>query len=430
VRLRLYPRTTKQAAHAADRVYALSSDPRGVQSALDNPTESLSRSFTFPRNVERAYLDVIAQSQAHDERWYTCVDQAYLERTRAYSLESFEACDGGSHRGVVVSIDGQPAGLAPVQPWIYTGGVAPHLWLPTPDLQSTNFIPFRIDLTPFAGLLDDGQPHQISVRVAGADHFFNVAANLLVYLDHGATRLQGEVLRNTLAGQTAAQLVRDTLHAGSHGASEGTLDTTLEQHYLIRGRLRSSHGSIVTVVRYRSRFRNHQTFRQPAARRYLQTIDQSSRVSVVVQRSRDGRALDGYTLRQDDPLYLSVDKSMAGTGQDFTAQVRLRHGHRVDRQQTDARGEAYHALLEQNIASRVLADGPHIPDPLDRSRFDHHQQGHVTTSFIDTLGSCYRVALVSRGGKLVTRRAGDGCAGQVNRLDPHSRPDSPSLAPL
>jgi hypothetical protein len=132
----------------------------------------LPRGIRFPRNVEGAYLDVIAQSQAHDERWYSCVDQAYLEKTRDYSLESFEGCDGGGFRGVEVPVDGKPAGLAPFYPWIFTGGVAPHLWLPTPAIQTSNFIPTRVDLTPFAGLFDDGKPHIVAVRVLGTDHFF------------------------------------------------------------------------------------------------------------------------------------------------------------------------------------------------------------------------------------------------------------------
>ena len=101
VRLVFYPAAAGQGAETvADRVFALGSDPRGDQTPLEQPGDSLSRQISFPRNVERAYLDVVAQSQAHDERWYTCVDRPYLEKTRDYSLESFEACDGGSFRCV------------------------------------------------------------------------------------------------------------------------------------------------------------------------------------------------------------------------------------------------------------------------------------------------------------------------------------------
>lgn len=432
VRMKFYPADGHlSATSAADHVYALSSDPRGEQTPLDTPDESLSRQLTFPRNVERAYLDVIAQSQAHDERWYTCVDEAYLERTRAYSLEGFEACDGGSFRGVEVLVDGQPAGLAPVYPWIYTGGIAPHLWLPTPGIQTVNFIPFRVDLTPFAGLLDDGKPHTVSVRVPGADHFFNVAANLLVYQDHQSRQLSGGVVRNTLARQPlAALIVRDTLHAGDKGASEGTLNTDQTQSYVIAGRLRTSRGTIETTVRYKGRFHNHQTFSQPAAKRYVETIDQSTAVSLSVDRSLDGHPMDGYTLTQNDPLYLSVDKSVVTKGQDFTALVALRQGHRIDRQQTNAQGAAYHASLQENLSTRDRADGKNIPDPLDRSDFAYHEQGTEQVSFVDSFGSCYRTDIASRDERLIKLSEGQGCPDHVNRLDSRSRPDSPSLVPL
>ncbi|MGA7964782.1 MAG: peptide-N4-asparagine amidase, partial [Gammaproteobacteria bacterium] len=241
-RLLFYPRRPGHPAPAvADRVYPLSTDPAGAQQALNTPHDTLSRRFTFPRNIERAHLDVIAQSQAHDERWYTCVDKQYLKETRDYSLEAFEACDGGSFRGVEVLVDGKPAGLAPVYPWIFAGGIAPHLWLPTPGIQTTNFIPFRVDLTPFAGLLDNGKPHTISVRVLGADHFFNVAANLLLFQNHHSAQLHGELLKNTLGETQSAPLtVHSTLHANPAGRTVGSIHTRMARSYLIRGLLHTS----------------------------------------------------------------------------------------------------------------------------------------------------------------------------------------------
>ena len=432
VRLAFYPAGKGQTtAPSADRVYPLGSDPRGEQTELDTPQQSLSRTITFPRNVERAYLDVIAQSQSHDERWYTCVDKAYLEKTRDYSLESFEACDGGSFRGVELLVDGQPAGLAPVYPWIFTGGVAPHLWLPTPAIQTTNFIPARVDLTPFAGLLDDGKPHAIAVRVPGADHFFNVAANLLVYVDPQASELSGEVTRNTLAAQQPAGLVvRDTLHADAADRIVGTIDTDQAQTATIAGRLHTPRGDIATTVQYISGFHNHQVFARPGEKRYDETIDQLGTLSVAVERALGGKRLDGYTVEQRDPLYLAVHKTMHGIGQDFTAEVAMKQGHRIETRRTDSQGAVYHAVLDEHLATRDHADGKTIPDPLDRSSFAYHEAGSEQASFTDSLGSCYRTALQSREQRLTAASEGRGCPGNANHLDSRSRPDHPWLAPL
>jgi hypothetical protein len=431
-RLVIYPATAGQApAMVADSIYALGSDPRGEQTPLEHPDDSLSREITFPRNVDRAYLDVIAQSQAHDERWYTCVDHAYLEKTRDYSLESFEACDGGSFRGVEVLVDGKAAGLAPVYPWIFGGGVAPHLWLPTPAIQTTNFIPTRVDLTPFAGLFDDGTPHTVAVRVLGADHFFNVAANLLVYRDPHANRLRGELTQNTLdARQPAGLRVRDTLHANAAGHIVGTIDTDQVQSYVIAGRLRTSRGNVDTTVQYSGEFHNHQHFARPGAKRYDETIDQLSTMSLTVRRTLGSHPLDAYTVQERDPLYLSSRKSMITQGQDFTAEVSLKQGHRIEVHRTAARRAAYHAILEESLGTRVHADGKTIPDPLDRSSFAYDEGGTEEASFIDSMGSCYRTAIQSRNERLAAVNEGTGCPGKANHLDGRSRPDLPWPAPL
>lgn len=60
----------------------------------------------MPMNVERAYLDVIAQSQANDEFWYTCVPDQ--------DATNLQSCGGTAFRETEVSIDGQPAGVASV----------------------------------------------------------------------------------------------------------------------------------------------------------------------------------------------------------------------------------------------------------------------------------------------------------------------------
>lgn len=432
VRLVFYPADAGQApATVADRVYALDSDARGEQTALEHPDDSLSRQISFPRNVERAYLDVIAQSQAHDERWYTCVDESYLEKMREYSLESFEACDGGSFRGVEVLVDGKAAGLAPVYPWIFAGGVAPHLWLPTPAIQTTNFIPTRVDLTPFAGLFDDGKPHTVAVRVLGSDHFFNVAANLLIYQDPHANQLQGRLTRNTLTTQQPAGLnVRDTLHADSAGRIVGTIDTDQVQSYVIAGRLDTPRGKLDTTVRYTGEFHNHQKFGRPAEKRYDETIDQLSTMSLTVRRRLDGHLLDGYTVQQRDPLHLSSRKIMVTRGQDFTAEVMMKQGHSIEMRHVAERGMAYRAVLDENLITRDHADGKTIPDPLDRSSFVYDEAGSEQASFTDSMGSCYGATLQSRNERLTAVSEGVGCPRKSNHLDSRSRPDHPWLVPV
>ena len=431
-RLLFYPiEAGHSAPNVADRVYALSSDPAGAQQAVNSQDDILARRFTFPRNVERAYLDVIAQSQAHDERWYTCVDKQYLEQTRDYSLEAFEACDGGSYRGIEVLVDGKPAGLVPVFPWIFAGGIAPRLWLPTPAIQTVNFIPFRVDLSPFAGLLDDGRLHTVGVRVLGADHFFNVAANLLVYQDHQTAQLRGELVLDTLSRKQPTGLtVTQTLHPNRAGRVVGTIKTDMTQSYVLQGVLRTPRGNLRTTVRYTGEFHNHQSFNRPGAKQYDESIHQNSTVSMTVSRKLNGHMQSRLAFRQQDPLSLVVRKTMVTTGQDFFAQVAVRQGHAIELHKSNASGTTYRAALKENILTRGRAYGKTIPPPLDRSSFDHKGSGQEAVQFDDSLGSCYQAAIASRKERLTAVREGMGCPRHSNHLDPRSRPDDPWLLPL
>src|ERR1700741_2296724 len=166
---------------------------------LATSTDQLASTLTLPGNVEKAYLDVITQSQIGDEFWYSCVPNDVANE--------LQSCGGTAFREAEISIDGQPAGVAPVYPWIYTGGVDPYLWRPTPGVQTLNFLPYRVDLTPFAGQLSDGKPHEVAVQVAGANSYFAATATLLVYRDAHAKQVTGKITRNTLVGQPATPTI-------------------------------------------------------------------------------------------------------------------------------------------------------------------------------------------------------------------------------
>src|SRR6185437_2397721 len=102
--LQFYPLEHRNVAPiTADQVLAMISDPSAGTAFLSTPASTLSKTFTLPTNIERAYLDVVAQSQAGDEFWYTCVPNDV-----AGELQS---CGSTGFRETEVTIDGQPAGV-------------------------------------------------------------------------------------------------------------------------------------------------------------------------------------------------------------------------------------------------------------------------------------------------------------------------------
>ena len=265
------PSAAAPAPRAADAVLPLSTAPGGA-ALLSTGSDVLAATFSLPANVEAAYLDVIPQSQSSDEFWYTCVPDD--------AANVVFSCGGTAFREAEVTVDGQPAGVAPVYPWIYTGGIDPLLWRPIPGVQTFNFLPYRVDLTPFAGLLSNGQPHQVGVSVYNANHYFLVAANLLLFQDHGSAQVTGAVTRNTL-GAVPAPAVQEDLTTAADGTVTGTISTREQRSFELAGYVDTSHGRVETTVRQALSFSNQQSF-LVSNTQYVQKIDQGTEIESSV----------------------------------------------------------------------------------------------------------------------------------------------------
>lgn len=243
---------------------------------LHTSSEQLAPTLTLPLNIERAYLDVITQSQHNDEFWYTCVPDDVANE--------LQSCGNTAFREAEVSIDGQPAGVAPVYPWIYTGGIDPFLWEPIPGIQALNFVPYRVDLTPFAGVLSNGQPHSVALSVFHANDYFSATATLLLYLDHGSQQVTGEVTSNALASAPNPS-VKEEIQTDASGNVTGTVTNTSSREFSISGFVNTSHGRIDTQVSQSVNFSNVQTFNITASV-YAQDISQQTEVqSLTTARS-------------------------------------------------------------------------------------------------------------------------------------------------
>lgn len=248
--LEFYPESrAERAPRTADLVVPVNG-AGGDAGTLSTTTDQISQTLSLPRNVERAYLDVIAQSQSNDEFWYFCVPN-----DQTINLES---CGNTPFRETEVTIDGQPAGVAPVYPWIFTGGIDPFLWEPLPGVQTLDFKPYRVDLTPFAGVLADGNSHVVALSVYNADSYFLATANLLVFTDHGAAQVSGGLLSNTLTSAPTPVVTENIQQSGS--TFTGSITVSAERSFAISGYANTSHGRVDTTVEQSVRFLNTQVF--------------------------------------------------------------------------------------------------------------------------------------------------------------------------
>jgi hypothetical protein len=133
----------------------------------------------FPRNAVRAIFSVSATGQADEEFWWS---NALQSDTQTYNLSensSGATLDGYSpFREVQVFIDDQLAGVQWPFPVIFTGGVAPTLWTPIVGIDAFDLKETEIDISPWLGVLCDGESHNISINVVGLDDDGQTDANL------------------------------------------------------------------------------------------------------------------------------------------------------------------------------------------------------------------------------------------------------------
>lgn len=391
--LRFYP----VARHAdpprtADVVLPLSNGPTGGTVGLATTASQLARTFTLPTNIERAVLDVYAQSQAGDEFWYTCVPDALTG--------PLQSCGATGFREAEITVDGRPAGVAPIFPWIFTGGIDPLLWRPIPGVQTLSFTPYRVDLSPFAGVLSDGAPHEIAVSVFNADNFFATTASLLLFLDPHARTVRGAVTADTLTAAPTPS-VTTSITTAADGTISGPVDVTSTRQYRIAGFVDTSHGRVATEVTGEIRFANRQQFTITAAT-YHQQIAQTT--AIVARTTRLGGGPPSQQLTTLD-WPLSVDFQFTANPDGTSAQTTA-IDQRFERADTELGG----GLADVRIVSNHVA-------PSDTLNFD--ASGVVTGSTgqvsaqqffsADARGHCFSRDLTAAGGLLTSVVDGKEC---------------------
>ncbi|MDQ1656724.1 MAG: hypothetical protein QOD41_1807 [Cryptosporangiaceae bacterium] len=201
---------------------------------------------TLPRDSERITADVYATGSGGgcEEFWYLAAPPS-----TGYSCPA----DDGPYREVQVLVDGQVAGIAAPYPHIYTGGWSnPFLWYAQPAPRAFDVHPLRLDLTPFAGLLTDGKPHAVTVRVEGVpvgQSGWDTPLNVLAWRDPSGRPVHGGLLAQSLSAPDHASTVDGR-----------TVDAKGTRRLTTSGWLATSHGRVVTTVSESLTSTNHHTW--------------------------------------------------------------------------------------------------------------------------------------------------------------------------
>lgn len=250
--LEFYPASYRDRAPRTPNIVIPINGAGGDAGTLNTTTDTISQTVTLPQNVEQVYLDVIAQNQSNDEFFYLNVPNN--------ETSNLESNGGTAFREVEVTIDGKPAGVAPVYPWIFTGGIDPYLWEPIPGNQTLEFKPYRVNLTPFAGVLDDGNAHTVAISVYNADSYFLATANLLVYTGHRGGSMSGGLISDTLSAAPSPVVDENISYNPTTSAYTGSIGVTSNRRFTISGYVNTPHGRVVTTVKQNVNFSNVQQF--------------------------------------------------------------------------------------------------------------------------------------------------------------------------
>lgn len=377
-KLEFYPADAAAAPRVPDRVIALGSDPLGNVVDLATPDATLAATLALPTNVEGAWLDVVAQAQASDEFWWTCLPDDAAAVT--------DDCPGTAFRETEVTIDGQPAGVAPVQPWVYTGAFQPLLWIPIPGVQTLNFKPYRVDLTPFAGVLSDGEPHTIALAVFNAHDHFSTTATLLLQLDAGSTQVTGAVTRNTIGAGPAP-----VTGGGVDADGFGTVTVDSNRQFTLAGYVDTSHGRVETTI--------EQTFAFHAATTYASQSASVIDWSIVHDTRVDGTTTtvgDGSTrvVRESQHYPFGLVLPFTTAGAIVSADFDL--GYQRDLATTVDGVAGFGSHADNHVTTH------HVSAAANRNSMQDYE-------YADTTGACYHRRIASAANKLASVEDGAPC---------------------
>ncbi|MET9699332.1 peptide-N4-asparagine amidase [Streptomyces sp. NPDC006529] len=196
-----------------------------------------SPTLTTPRNTERILAEVYATGSGGgcEEFWYLATPDA-----APYSCKAAE----GPYREIRIAVDGQLAGIAAPFPTVWTGGWSnPFLWYVTPAPRAFDVQPVVYDLTPFAGLLNDGRAHRVEVSVAGVpagQSGWSTPANVLLWQDPGRQVVTGALTRSEQSEPANSSVYTP--------GPQHRVDTTAGHRLTVSGYLNTSHGRVTTTI--------------------------------------------------------------------------------------------------------------------------------------------------------------------------------------
>jgi hypothetical protein len=356
--------------------------PAGATTTLNtiNTGQTVSATVTLPTDITTATLDLYAVGQIDDEFWWA---------------------EEPAFREIEVSIDGKPAGAVWPYPYVYTGGVNPLIWRPVTGIHTLDIPSYRLDLTPFAGML--GGTHTISLTVVNNAGYWLAGGSLLLGTDGQTTT--GGVTTDTLSFPTTSRVV--TKHALGLSSQPVTSESAADG-YQISGEVTQGGNTWTDTLSQRLQFGDDQFSVNPTCTKpcyqWVHGEETQTTSETVAGPGTSVTRGDNSSWTIDAPNGFEQNKAgdfflPAGTSQQLTDVASQQGGFTGGYQTSLSESIIGYGALEATATGAPITDGD--------------TTGTITAEASGgwPLGSyLYQRTVVARGGKIVQDLIQPGCA--------------------
>ncbi|KAJ4827899.1 hypothetical protein Tsubulata_121760 [Turnera subulata] len=251
-------------------VSSMEDSSRGYWFIIEKESDIHYKKVRFPMNTRKLVLELYASFHGNDEFWYSNPPNSYIRMNNLTTRRG-----NGAFREVFVTIDNQFVGSEVPFPVVFTGGINPLFWEPVVGIGAFDLPTYDIDLTPFLGMVLDGEDHVVGVGVSDGISYWLVDANLHVWLD---TKSESVEARSVVRYTPGSVINRKE----AFKLLDGSFSIRAQRVSRLDGWVKSSGGNLTTSVMQVFRYRNLIRFSKNGTYKYVtQNIRTKRQVKVM-----------------------------------------------------------------------------------------------------------------------------------------------------
>ncbi|XP_019230611.1 PREDICTED: peptide-N4-(N-acetyl-beta-glucosaminyl)asparagine amidase A-like [Nicotiana attenuata] len=260
-----------------------------------NESELHGQRVIIPSNTYKAVIEIYVSSHAYDEFWYSNPPDSYIQNNSLTTRRG-----NGAYREVLLNIDENLVGSVVPFPVIFTGGINPLYWDPIVSIGAFDLPSYDIDLTPFLGVLLDGQAHFLGLGVADSIPFWLVDANLHLWLDNNCA-LPCQVLAKALdSGTPKFKIERSSSFVGL----DGSFEVKMKRKSKFSSWVKTTQGSLTTKVSRELKFKNKiKVYQNGTEKKIKQKVKEEIEVRVL---SESGSTISKTKVKRKYPLTITT----------------------------------------------------------------------------------------------------------------------------